>query len=401
MDFSFSDRTDTLIAKLEAFMAEHIVPNDEVYKKAIQQSDDPWQVPALMEELKAKAREQGLWNLFMPGEEYGAGLNNSDYAPLAEIMGRYYWCSEVFNCSAPDTGNMEVLEKYGTDAQKKQWLEPLLEGKIRSSFCMTEPNVASSDATNLESTIVEDGDELVLNGRKWWITGIGHPNCEILIFMGVSNPEADRHSQHAMVLVPRFTEGVEIVRHLPVFGQYDEPVGHSEVDFNNVRVPRENIILGLGRGFEIAQGRLGPGRIHHCMRCIGLAEAALELMVKRGMSRSAFGKPIINLGGNRQLVAKSRMEIDQARLLTLKAAYMMDTVGTFGALSEISQIKVVAPNVAQQVVERAIQMHGAEGLSDDTPLAEMYGVARCCRMADGPDEVHEALVGRLEIAKYR
>ena len=401
MDFSYNDRTRALMAQLETFMDEHIIPNDEVYKNAIQQSDDPWQVPTLMEGLKAKAREQGLWNLFMPGDEYGAGLTNAEYAPLAEIMGRCYWASEVFNCSAPDTGNMEVLEKYGTDAQKKEWLEPLLEGKIRSSFCMTEPNVASSDATNLESSIVEDGDELVLNGRKWWITGIGHPNCEVLIFMGVSNPEADRHSQQSMVLVPRYTAGVEIVRHLPVFGQYDEPVGHSEVDFNNVRVPKENILLGLGRGFEIAQGRLGPGRIHHCMRCIGLAEAALELMVKRGMSRNAFGKPIINLGGNRQLVANSRMEIDQARLLTLKAAYMMDTEGTFGALSEISQIKVVAPNVAQQVVERAMQMHGAEGLSNDTPLAEMYGVARCCRLADGPDEVHEALVGRLEIAKYR
>lgn len=404
MHFDHSDKTKELMRQVSAFMDEHIKPNEAVYREQMKQfvaEGNPWQEPAVIDELKAKAKAAGLWNLFLPDEEYGAGLSNLEYAPLAELMGRSSIASEVFNCSAPDSGNMEVLAKYGSEEQKKRWLTPLLEGEIRSAFCMTEPDVASSDATNMQATALLDGDEVVLNGRKWWTSGIGHPKCEILIFMALSDPNANRHQQHSMVLVPRDTPGIEIVRPLPVFGRLDEPHGHCEVLFKDVRVPKENIILGLGRGFEIAQGRLGPGRIHHCMRCIGAAEVALELMVKRGLERTAFGKPLIQLGGNKDLVAQSRIEIEQARLLTLKAAYLMDSVGAFGAMSEISQIKVVAPNVALNIIDRAIQIHGGCGVSDDTPLAGMYGLIRTLRLADGPDEVHRSLIARAELKKYQ
>lgn len=404
MHFDHSDKTKELIGQVSAFIDEHIKPNEAVYREQMKQfveEGNPWQEPAIMDELKAKAKAAGLWNLFLPDEEYGAGLTNLEYAPLAELMGRCSIASEVFNCSAPDSGNMEVLAKYGSEEQKQRWLTPLLDGEIRSAFCMTEPDVASSDATNMQATAMLEGDEVVLNGRKWWTSGIGHPKCEILIFMALSDPNANRHQQHSMVLVPRNTPGIEIVRPLPVFGRLDEPHGHCEVLFNNVRVPKENIILGLGRGFEIAQGRLGPGRIHHCMRCIGAAEVALELMIKRGMERTAFGKPLIQLGGNKDLVAQSRIEIEQARLLTLKAAYLMDTVGASGAASDISQIKVVAPNVALNIIDRAIQIHGGCGVSDDTPLAGMYGLIRTLRLADGPDEVHRSLIARAELKKYK
>jgi acyl-CoA dehydrogenase len=343
----------------------------------------------------------GLWNFFLHDAERGAGLSTLEYAPLAEEMGRSHIAAQIFNCNAPDTGNMEVLWKYGSEAQKQQWLEPLLEGKIRSVFFMTEPDVASSDATNMEATIIEDGDDLILNGKKWWSSGVGDPRCEIGIFMGVSNPEAARHSQHSMVLVPMKTPGVVIKRMLPVFNAYDAPEGHGEVWFENVRVPKSNMILGAGRGFEIAQGRLGPGRIHHCMRALGAAEKALELMIKRGKSRIAFGKPLINLGGNQERIANLRIAIDQARLLTLYAAWKIDNVGALAALTEISAIKVVAPNVLQDVVDAAIQIHGGAGVSNDTPLAGMFAMARVLRLADGPDEVHRGLIARMELAKYK
>ena len=403
MNFSHSDKTLELMSRVQKFMDEEISPNEALYLEQLDRGEDwtTWKVPPIAEELKTKAKEAGLWNLFLPSEEHGAGLTNLEYAPLAEIMGHSIIASEAFNCNAPDTGNMEVLEKYGTEEQQKEWLLPLLAGEIRSAFCMTEPGVASSDATNMEATAVLEGDEIVINGRKWWSSGIGHPNCKILVFMGLTDPTAHRHAQHSMVLVPLDTAGVKIERMLPVFGEYDAPYGHGEVVFENVRVPAANMIAGAGRGFEVAQGRLGPGRIHHCMRAIGAAEEALKLMIERGTSRVAFGKPIINLGGNRDIIANARINIEQARLLTLKAAYLMDTVGAFGAMSEISQIKVVAPNIAQQIIDDAIQMHGGGGLSNDYPLTALYAYMRILRLADGPDEVHRGLIAKLEIRKYQ
>jgi alkylation response protein AidB-like acyl-CoA dehydrogenase len=406
MDFKHSAETLDYQKRIRKFIQTHIEPIEHQYyldvvAKGHAGDWTKWEVPAELEELKAKAKAEGLWNLFLPDSELAAGLNNVDYAPLAEEMGRSFIAPVVFNCNAPDTGNMEVLWKYGTDAQKAQWLEPLMDGTIRSAFCMTEPDVASSDATNMEATAIVDGDEIVLNGKKWFATGIGHPECKILIVMALTDAEADRHHRHSMVLVPMDTAGVELQRMLPVFGEYDEPFGHGEVHFNNVRVPVDNFIVGPGKGFEIAQGRLGPGRIHHCMRCIGAAEVALKLMIERGMQRVAFGKPIIHLGGNREKIADFRMAIDQARLLTLSAAWKIDAVGALAALTEISAIKVIAPNVLQQIIDEAIQMFGAAGVSHDTPLAAMYAYARTLRIADGPDAVHRGMVARLELAKYR
>jgi len=405
MDFTSSERSQDYLKRIKDFMAEHIEPMEESYQRALatqQHGADhtQWSVPPELEELKAKAKAAGLWNLFLPDAELGAGLSNAEYAPLCEQMGRSFIAPVVFNCNAPDTGNMEVLWKYGTDEQKAQWLTPLLAGEIRSAFCMTEPEVASSDATNMAATAEVQGDEIVINGRKWWSTGIGHPQCDILVFMGVSNPDAPRHGRHSMVLVPTNAPGVKIERMLPVFNDYDEPFGHGEVSFTDVRVPAANMILGPGRGFEIAQGRLGPGRIHHCMRCLGAAEVALKLMIERGHQRHAFGKPIINLGGNRERVADLRMAIDQARLLTMHAAWKIDKFGGMGAISEVSAIKVVVPNVLQQVIDEAIQMFGGAGVSNDTPLAAMYAYARTLRIADGPDAVHRGLVAKLELAKY-
>ncbi len=403
MDFSHSAKTLGLIKQVRDFLNEEILPAEPAYLEQLG-SDDPdwqqWKVPSVMETLKAKAKRAGLWNLFLPDEEFGAGLTNVEYAPLAEIMGTSFIASEVFNCSAPDTGNMEVLIKYGSKPQQDRWLTPLLEGTIRSVFFMTEPGVASSDATNMEATATLSGDEVILNGRKWWSTGVGHPDCEVGVFMGVTDPTAPRHAQHSMVLVPMNTPGVKIQRMLPVFNFYDKPSGHGEVVFENVRVPRENIIAGPGRGFEIAQGRLGPGRIHHCMRSIGAAERALQLMCERATTRIAFGKPIAKLGGNADIIANARINIDMARLLTMKAAYLMDTVGAKGAMSEISQIKVVAPSMAQTIIDQAIQMHGGAGVSNDFPLAIMFAHQRTLRLADGPDEVHRSLIAKIELKKY-
>ena len=406
MDFSHSPRCQELIDQVRAFIKERVEPLEAELLPAMLASRDggdwtKWRVDPRIEALKAEAKGLGLWNFFLHDAERGAGLSTLEYAPLAEEMGRSHIAAQIFNCNAPDTGNMEVLWEYGSEAQKQQWLEPLLEGKIRSVFFMTEPDVASSDATNMEATIIEDGDDLILNGKKWWSSGVGDPRCEIGIFMGVSNPEAARHSQHSMVLVPMKTPGVVIKRMLPVFNAYDAPEGHGEVWFENVRVPKSNMILGAGRGFEIAQGRLGPGRIHHCMRALGAAEKALELMIKRGKSRIAFGKPLINLGGNQERIANLRIAIDQARLLTLYAAWKIDNVGALAALTEISAIKVVAPNVLQDVVDAAIQIHGGAGVSNDTPLAGMFAMARVLRLADGPDEVHRGLIARMELAKYK
>ncbi|AWK89480.1 acyl-CoA dehydrogenase family protein [Azospirillum thermophilum] len=400
MNFEHSARAREFIERLNAFMAEHVYPAEAVYAAQLDRGDRPWRVPPVMEELKGRARAAGLWNLFLPEPEHGAGLSNVEYAPLAEIMGRSPIAPEVFNCNAPDTGNMEVLVKYGSAAQKERWLLPLLEGRIRSAFCMTEPEVASSDATNMRATAVVDGDEMVLNGRKWWSTGIGHPDCRFVIFMGLTDPQAPKHQRHSMVIVPLDTPGVVIERMLPVFGALHPPHGHGEVSFTDVRVPVSNVIAGPGRGFEIAQGRLGPGRIHHCMRAIGVAERAFDLMCERSLTRTAFGKPLAALGGNGDIIANARMAIDQARLLTLKAAWMMDTVGVKGAMSEISQIKVVAPSVAQMVVDQAIQMHGGAGVSDDVPLTELFANARVLRIADGPDEVHRASIAKLALKPY-
>lgn len=403
MDFSHSAKTLGLMKQVRDFLEAEILPAEAAYHEELGGDDAHWQqwkAPATMEALKAKAKSAGLWNLFLPEEEFGAGLTNAEYAPLAEIMGTSFIASEVFNCSAPDTGNMEVLVKYGNKPQQDRWLMPLLDGSIRSVFLMTEPGVASSDATNMEATATLSGDEVILNGRKWWSTGLGHPHCEIGIFMGVTDPAAPKHAQHSMVLVPMNTPGVKIERMLPVFNFYDKPSGHGEVVFENVRLPRENIIAGPGRGFEIAQGRLGPGRIHHCMRCIGAAERALRLMCERATSRIAFGKPIANLGGNKDIIANARINIDMARLLTMKAAYLMDTVGVKGAMSEISQIKVVAPSMALNIIDQAIQMHGGAGVSNDFPLAMMYAHARTLRLADGPDEVHRGLIAKIELKKY-
>jgi acyl-CoA dehydrogenase len=403
MDFAFSEKTQNYLERLEAFMHHFVLPAEGVYASQLQHTSDwrKWKQPPVMEELKAKARSAGLWNLFLAGSEHGAGLTNLEYAPLAEITGRSPIAPEVFNCNAPDTGNMEVLVKYGSEAQKERWLKPLLAGEIRSAFCMTEPEVASSDATNIHATALLEGNEVVLKGRKWWSSGIGHPHCRVVIFMGVTFPSAEKHQRHSMVLVPLDTAGVKIERMVSAFGMYDEPFGHGEVTFNNVRLPADHIIAGPGRGFEIAQGRLGPGRIHHCMRTLGAAERALELLCKRALSRVAFGKPLAELGGNRDIIANARIAIEQARLLTLKAAWMMDTVGAKGAMSEISQIKVVAPGVAQTIIDQAIQIYGGAGVSPDFPLADMFGYIRSLRLADGPDEVHRALIAKLELKKHK
>ena len=406
MNFSYSEATKKYLKEIKDFMENEIYPiEDQYFHELMAQNNGAnwknWKVLPVIEELKSKAKSKGLWNLFLPDDDHGAGLSNVEYATLAEEMGKSFIASTIFNCSAPDTGNMEVFIKYGSKKMKEDWLTPLLEGEIRSAFCMTEPDVASSDATNMQATAIVEGDEIVINGKKWWTTGIGHPDCKVIIFMGLTDPEASRHKQHSMVVVPVSTPGVEIKRMLPVFGDYDEPLGHGEVHFNNVRVPKENFILGPGRGFEIAQGRLGPGRIHHCMRCIGAAERALELMIKRGMERTAFGKPIINLGGNRERIANCRVAIDQARLLTLQAAWKIDKLGVFAAISDISAIKIVAPNMLQMVVDEAIQMFGGKGLSHDVPLAAFFAMARTVRIVDGPDAVHRGLVARFELKKYK
>jgi len=399
MNFTFSPRVDALCQRLSAFMDEHIYPNDARYYADLD-VNGRWQPSRVIEALKPKAQAAGLWNLFLPGSELGAGLSNLEYAPLCELMGRVHWSSEVFNCSAPDTGNMETLERYGTAEQKKRWLEPLLRGEIRSAFAMTEPAVASSDATNIESAIVRDGDDYVINGRKWWTSGAVDPRCKVFIFMGKTDPAAPTHRQQSMILVARDAPGVQLLRPLSVFGYDDAPHGHMEIVFENVRVPVENMLLGAGRGFEIAQGRLGPGRIHHAMRLIGLAEAALEAMCRRVKSRVAFGKAIAEQTVTLERIAESRILIDQARLLVLKAAHMMDTSGNKAARAEIAMIKVAAPNMACRVIDWAIQAHGAGGVSDDFHLAASYAHARKLRLADGPDEVHRNQIGKLELAKY-
>ncbi len=405
MNFEPSTKARDFSQRLAAFVVEHIAPVEAELRRenrALNHHPDwtRWRVSPIVEELKEKARSAGLWNLFLPDPELGAGLTTLEYAPLAELMGRNEFAAEIFNCNAPDTGNMEVLHHFGSEWQKKAWLEPLLAGTIRSTFCMTEPAVASSDATNMQATIAEDGEALVINGRKWWSTGIGHPNAKIAIFMGLSDPEAEAHQRHSMVVVPLDAPGVRIERMLPVHGEYDAPYGHGEVVFENVRVPKSHLILGRGKGFAIAQGRLGPGRIHHCMRAIGAAEFALRLTIERGLGRVAFGKPLLNLGGNLERVAHARMAIDQARLLTLYAAWKIDSVGVQSSMTEISAIKVVAPKVLQKVVDQAIQIHGGAGVSDDTPLAGLQAMARALRLADGPDEVHCAMVARQELRKY-
>jgi acyl-CoA dehydrogenase len=400
MDFAYSPKVKELQERLAEFMDRHVYPNEERFHHEVAQGDR-WQPTKLIDELKEKAREAKLWNLFLAESEYGAGLTNLEYAPLCEIMGRVAWAPEVFNCSAPDTGNMEVLVRYGTKEQKTQWLEPLLEGRIRSAFAMTEPDVASSDATNIQSSIARDGDHYVINGRKWWTSGAPDPRCKILIFMGKTDPRnPDKYKQQSMILVPKDTPGVRMARWLPVFGYDDAPHGHAEMLFENVRVPASNMLLGEGRGFEIAQGRLGPGRIHHCMRQIGQAERALEKLCKRVKSRVAFGKPIAEQTVTLERIAEARIMIEQARLLTLKAAYMMDTVGNKAARAEIAMIKVVAPNITGKIIDWAIQAHGAAGVSADFGLAEAYAHSRTLRLADGPDEVHRNQIGRLELRKY-
>ncbi len=396
MNFEYSNKVKDLQDKLTNFMNEHVYKNEAIYKEEVEKGGR-WCVPKIMEDMKSKAKAQGLWNLFLPESDLGAGLTNTEYAPLCEIMGRSPIGAEVFNCSAPDTGNMEVLVRYGTKEQQNQWLTPLLNGEIRSAFAMTEPDVASSDASNIQARIDRKGDEYVINARKWWTSGAMDPRCKIMIFMGKTDPNADKYKQQSMILVPIDTPGVKVLRHLPVFGYDHAPHGHAEVDFKDVKVPVSNILLGEGRGFEIAQGRLGPGRIHHCMRLIGQAERALELMVKRAKSRVAFGKPISEQGVVMHAIAESRAEIEQARLLVLKTAHMMDTVGNKIARKEISMIKVVAPNMATKIIDRAIQVHGGGGVSSDFPLSYAYGHARTLRLADGPDEVHRMSVAKLEM----
>ncbi len=399
MDFEYSEKTKYLQKKLSGFMEEHIYPNEKTYYEQVN-SGDRWKVLPLLEELKKKARGEALWNLFLPESEYGASLTNLEYAPLCEIMGRVPWSPEVFNCSAPDTGNMEVLVRYGTDEQKRQWLRPLLEGEMRSCFAMTEPDVASSDATNISSSIERAGDDYLINGRKWWTSGAGDPRCKISIFMGKTDPKAATHKQQSMVLVPMDSDGLSIKRMLTVFGYDDAPHGHAEVIYENVRVPVDNVLLGEGRGFEIAQGRLGPGRIHHCMRLIGLAERALGAMCRRVKQRVAFGRTLAEMGTIRADIAESRMEIEQARLLTLKAASMMDAAGNKAARAEIAMIKVVAPNMALRVIDRALQAHGGAGVSQDFNLASAWAHSRTLRLADGPDEVHREAIAKLELKKY-
>lgn len=404
MNFQPTERALEIASKVRTFIQENIFPIEDEYHEEIRHRNAAgnwmqWKVSEEIKRLKNQAKAEGLWNLFLPDKETGGGLTNVEYALVAEEMGCSVLAPDIFNCNAPDTGNMEVLWKYGTEEQKNTWLKPLLSGEIRSAFCMTEPDVASSDATNMEATAIIDGDEIIINGRKWWSTGIGHPDCKVIIFMGLTYTDTPRHQQHSMVIVPVDTPGVKIERMLVVFGEYDEPYGHGEVSFDNVRVPAGNMILGPGRGFEIAQGRLGPGRIHHCMRCIGAAERALGLMVQRATQRIAFGKPLIDLGANRERVADLRIAIDQARLLTLYAAWKIDRYGATKSIMEISQIKVVAPNVLQQVVDEAIQIFGGKGVSNDVPLTAFFAQARCIRIADGPDAVHRAMIAKLELKK--
>jgi acyl-CoA dehydrogenase len=416
MDFSLSPRASDLLTRVREFIAAEVEPIEadvhaEVTRRR-ENGEDHWTPDPRIGQLQAKAREQGLWNLFLPrehagsyaadfGTDGGEGLSNVDYAPLAEAMGGSFLAPLVFNCNAPDTGNMEVLLRYGTDEQRATWLEPLLRGEIRSAFCMTEPDVASSDATNMAATAVVDGDEVVVNGRKWWSTGIGNPDCKVLVFMGLTNPDADRHSRHTMVLVPRDAPGVRVERMLSTMGYYDEPLGHGEVSFDDVRVPVGNILLGEGRAFEIAQGRLGPGRVHHCMRAIGLAERALELACRRASSRVAFGKPLSSLGGNRERIAEARIAINRSRLLVLHAAWLLDQGMSIEAVSAVSEIKVEVPRMALDVIDLAIQLHGGAGMSDDFPLAAAYVGARTLRLADGPDEVHRNVVAKIELGKHR
>lgn len=405
MDFAYSEKTRRLQQRIGAFMQEHVYPAEDPFAQEVQanrRAGNPWQPTRVVESLKEKARAEGLWNLFLPESKFGAGLGNLDYAPLAEIMGRSFIGPETFNCSAPDTGNMEVLVRYGSEEQQQRWLLPLLDGTIRSGFAMTEPGVASSDATNIQSRIVRDGNDYVINGRKWWTSGAGDPRCRILIFMGKTSPgDPDRHKQQSMILVPMDTPGVRVLRQLPVFGYDDAPHGHAEIDFTDVRVPAANLLLGEGRGFGIAQGRLGPGRIHHCMRLIGLAERALEKMCRRSLDRVAFGRPIAEQSVTLERIANARILIDQARWLVLNAAYRMDTEGNKAARKEIAMIKVAAPNMACQVIDWAMQAHGGAGICDDFGLAYAYAQARTLRFADGPDEVHRNQIGRLELRRHQ
>ena len=403
MNLEQTDRVKDLIVQVSKFMDDHIWPAEEIYASqmdSFREEGNPWRVPPVIEELKTKAKAQGLWNFFLPESQNGFGLTNLEYAPLAEIMGQIGFASEVFNCSAPDSGNMEVLDKYGSKEQQDQWLKPLLEGEIRSAFAMTEPGVASSDATNICSTIEVDGDNYVINGEKWWTSGFGNPDCKVMIFMGVTNPDNPKHQRQSQILIPTDAEGINLERMLTVYGVDHAPGGHAHLTFKDVRVPKENLILGEGRGFEIAQGRLGPGRIHHCMRMIGQAERALELLCKRSTSRIAFGKPLAELGGNYDVIADCRTEIEMCRLLTLKAAHMMDTVGNKIAKSEIAQIKVAVPNMVVRVIDKAIQIHGGAGVSQDTPLARLFTSTRFLRIGDGPDEVHRRAIARAELSKY-
>ncbi len=399
MEFEYSERTKKLKSEIEAFMEAHVFPNESTYYEQLDEGETRWKPLPILEDLKAKAKSAGLWNLFLPESDKGAGLTNLEYAPLCEAMGRVNWAPEVFNCSAPDTGNMETIERYGSEANKKEWLTPLLNGEIRSAFAMTEPNVASSDATNIETSITRDGDEYVINGHKWWTSGIGDPRCKILIVMGKTDPDAETYRQQSMILVPRDTPGITVTRMLKVMGFDDAPHGHGEVIFDNVRVPADNMLLGEGRGFEIAQGRLGPGRIHHCMRIIGVAERALELMCLRATERTTWGKTLAERGVTQERIAQARIEIEMNRLLVLKAAYMMDTVGNKAARQEIAMIKVAAPNMALGIIDNAMQLHGGGSMSQEFPLAYMFARMRALRFADGPDEVHRQQIARLELRR--